>query len=174
MGASVHHSATVRQGPALATTRPPSAPSPITRSGAPASSQRTSALRGGRRARAERPTAQPLTAFGSAAGEGSQAGAAACENRGGANFANPAAYGAQPSFATGRPTRAGPTSAASRPTAPASRVADAPRGPKSGICSSTSRVVSAERRTTCTPTRGGRDPTQSPQSCQTTADARAG
>src|SRR5690242_13845428 len=51
-GASVHHSATVRHGPALATTRPPSAPSPITRSGVPAESQRTSAVRGGRSARA--------------------------------------------------------------------------------------------------------------------------
>src|SRR3954469_24122677 len=52
-GASVHHSATVRHGPALATTLPPSAPSPITSSGVPEASQRTSAVRGGRSARTD-------------------------------------------------------------------------------------------------------------------------
>src|SRR5205823_7089280 len=66
-GASVHHSATVRHGPALATTRPPSAPSPITRSGLPAASQRTSAVRGGRSARAESDS-------GAGAGSGGRSG----------------------------------------------------------------------------------------------------
>src|SRR5258706_14325362 len=74
-GASVHHSATVRHGPALATTRPPSAPSPMTRSGAPEESQRTSAVRGGRSARAARET-------GTSTATAARAG-------GGANFERP-------------------------------------------------------------------------------------
>src|SRR5437762_13277280 len=79
-GASVHHSDTVRQGPALATTRPPSAPSPITSTGSPASSQRTSAVRGGRSARAARETSTGDSS-------GTPAGG------GGANFPHSAAKG---------------------------------------------------------------------------------
>src|SRR3954463_3951528 len=99
-GASVHHSATVRQGPALATTLPPSAPSPITRSGAPDSSHRTSAVRGGRSARAASDSSQ-------------EGGTGRAGGGGGANLPHPAANGAQRSGARGLPTRSGPTSAES-------------------------------------------------------------